>query len=563
MLKAFPSATGAGAYTSGGRGGIIVHVTNLNDSGTGSLRAALTMTVPRIIVFDISGIITINKLLYLDGNNSNFYLAGQTAPEGGITIAGGIVYFSSVSNYIMRHIRFKGGFQADWIPNSGDNLGSASFAGIGTQLNIIVDHVSFGFGKTMPTWTQQGPDDRVVDKVTIQRSFFSESNKGAIIGRDVDQNLFLAGDMTFSKNVFYNVRYRTPNTNAMHEGDNSFDVINNLSWNIQGRIIRGAGNVNLNHINNATYIRTYTTGDIGLNLWSKNWIPQIYTSGNFLEITSRGSLTNTVEQMNNDNSLSWKLFDFNGPNYGDQLPANFFVNNPYSIKGESQTILNALDLRTTLPNDVGCNARLNADGTVSDNKDVHDASYLQNILNDVMVNPIDENSYAITPITSVSRSNDFYVSNPHIPEIWFQANVPPGQDHNDIAPSGYTWIEEYINQVDGEVAPPPPVINVTGVNLIPQTLTLTVGQTSLITADVLPSNATDKSGVWTSNNINVATVNSAGLVTATGEGSTLISFTTNNGSFIDTTSLTVNAAPPIETTANYLLKKVKFLTITQ
>ena len=52
---------------------------------------------------------------------------------------------------IIRHVRFKGGFEADTIPNSGDNNGSASYTGVGDQLDIIVDHVSFGFGSTMPT----------------------------------------------------------------------------------------------------------------------------------------------------------------------------------------------------------------------------------------------------------------------------------------------------------------------------------------------------------------------------------------------------------------------------
>ena len=56
----------------------------------------------------------------------------------------------------------------------------------------------------------------------------------------------------------------------------------------------------------------------------------------------------------------------------------------------------------------------------------------------------------------INRENNFYQSNPHIPEVWFSANVPSGQDHNDIAPSGYTWLEEYLNQVDNTA--PIPVV---------------------------------------------------------------------------------------------------------
>ncbi|MEM7609322.1 MAG: hypothetical protein AAF411_28570, partial [Myxococcota bacterium] len=57
---------------------------------------------------------------------------------------------------------------------------------------------------------------------------------------------------------------------------------------------------------------------------------------------------------------------------------------------------------------------------------------------------------------SETRPTDFYVSNPHIPEVWFRANVPAGQDHNDLAPSGYPWLEEYLNRVEGDESPVEP-----------------------------------------------------------------------------------------------------------
>ena len=323
MIKAFPSAKGAGAYTTGGRGGVVVHVTNLNATGAGSLKEALTMTVPRMIIFDVGGVINIEPLLYLDDTNSDFTMAGQTATEGGITIGSGRVYFSGTTNYIMRHVRFKGGYEADLVPNSGDGIGSNSFNSVKTVQDIMVDHCSFGFGYTMPVWVNQGDNDLLAQDITIQNCLFSETDKGAIIGKDVDgQSAYRTiGSLSFLKNIFYNTQYRVPNTTGNHENntDDSIEVINNLSWQTEGRISRCAGNQNLNHINNASYGSTTPLRDTGVNLWSSGWTPKIHTSGNLLVYPNVASedLTSTIAQMNADNTLSWK--DFNAgqePEYG-------------------------------------------------------------------------------------------------------------------------------------------------------------------------------------------------------------------------------------------------------
>ena len=130
---AFPGAEGHGRYVTGGRGGKIVHVTNLNNSGTGSLRAAVSGNDKKIVVFDVSGIIALSAELII-GNNTT--IAGQTAPYPGITVR----YFTMRpgSNNIIRFIRFRRGEEKN-VNDGADATWQRN------KTDIIFDHCSFSW----------------------------------------------------------------------------------------------------------------------------------------------------------------------------------------------------------------------------------------------------------------------------------------------------------------------------------------------------------------------------------------------------------------------------------
>lgn len=140
QVPAFPGAEGFGANASGGRGGQVIHVTNLNVSGPGSLQEALATPGPRYIVFDVGGVINGSaEILYGDVT-----IAGHTAP-GGITIRGLIadeVYdtVGDANNIVVRHLRSRP--QNEWAYPV-DNFYAPDGFLISGASNVIVDHCSF------------------------------------------------------------------------------------------------------------------------------------------------------------------------------------------------------------------------------------------------------------------------------------------------------------------------------------------------------------------------------------------------------------------------------------
>ena len=133
QAPAFPGAEGHGRYVTGGRGGKVIHVTNLNDKGTGSFRSAVTGNSKKIIVFDVAGVIPLASDLTIGANTT---ILGQTAPSPGITLR----YYTvrPEDNCIIRFIRLRRGQEKD-INDGADAIWQRNKTG------IIFDHCSFSW----------------------------------------------------------------------------------------------------------------------------------------------------------------------------------------------------------------------------------------------------------------------------------------------------------------------------------------------------------------------------------------------------------------------------------
>ncbi|PWG78991.1 pectate lyase family protein [Pararcticibacter amylolyticus] len=132
--RAFPGAEGFGKAASGGRGGTVYHVTNLNDSGPGSFREAVSEP-GRTVVFDVGGVIKLNSRIQ---TASDLTIAGQTAPGEGIVVYGHGISFSGQKNVIVRYMRFRGSINMA--------RGSCTLTADNAE-NMIFDHVSVQWGR--------------------------------------------------------------------------------------------------------------------------------------------------------------------------------------------------------------------------------------------------------------------------------------------------------------------------------------------------------------------------------------------------------------------------------
>src|SRR5699024_4302268 len=171
-IPAFPGAEGGGMYTFGGRGGDVYVVTTLNDSGSGSFRAACESVGPRIVVFNVAGIIHLKSPIIVKA--PYITIAGQSAPGDGICIAGESFWINT-HDVIIRYMRFRRGNTN--VARRDDAVGGNPVG------NIMIDHVSASWGgdENMSIYRHMfDPGDGSKRKkygtvnVTIQNSIFSE-----------------------------------------------------------------------------------------------------------------------------------------------------------------------------------------------------------------------------------------------------------------------------------------------------------------------------------------------------------------------------------------------------
>lgn len=230
-IPAFPGAEGGGMYSFGGRGGKVIVVTSLADSGPGTLREACETGGARIIVFNVAGIIRLKTPLMIRA--PYITIAGQTAPGDGVCVAGESFWIDT-HDVIIRHMRFRRGET---------NVGRRDDAiGGNTIGNIMIDHVSasWGLDENMSMYRHMYDDGTGKDRmeklptvnITIQNSIFSEAldtynhSFGSTLGGE---------NCSFIRNLWANNTGRNPSIGWF----GIFNFTNNVIFNWKHRSIDG------------------------------------------------------------------------------------------------------------------------------------------------------------------------------------------------------------------------------------------------------------------------------------------------------------------------------------
>lgn len=414
--RAFPGAEGFGAFSRGGRGGEVYIVTNLDDSGTGSLRWALDQDGPRTIVFAVSGIIELNSELNID--KPWVTLAGQSSPAG-ITISGGRLKFST-HNVIVRGLRVRPGDDPDGMePENRDGFSIGSTDPVN---NIIIDHSSF-------TWAvdENGSNWNPNEYITVQWCIFAEGLRNSIHPEGSHSMGYIIGPgsryISLHHNVFVSNEHRNP---AIRDG-RSIELINNVgyNWKSEGIAIRSTGSTTLHAINNhyahgpdttlrpAFYLQSSETGQ-----------HQVYLRGNtdsvYRPLATEGDEWSVAHSWTPEMRVERKVFSGSGID----------ITKPRDL------------LEVVLP----------AAGAISPQRDSIDARIIGSITansGSVIDSPADVGGYEITPVISAPLDSD----RDGMSDAWeIEQQLDPGDrsDRNsDNDNDGYTALEEYLNGLIG------------------------------------------------------------------------------------------------------------------
>ncbi|MFK8001601.1 MAG: polysaccharide lyase family 1 protein [Polyangiales bacterium] len=427
-LRAFPGAEGFGKFTEGGRGGRVIKVTNLNDSGPGSLREAVEAEGPRIVVFEVGGTILLSSSLAI--RNPHLTIAGQTAPGDGIALrhdlsSGYSLVVITADEVILRHLRLRTGGIA---PNSNrvDNL--QILAGN----NIIVDHCSISWGTDENVSIVDYDEETNTTNITIQDSIVAEG-----LGNSASRGILISGDATRTtlyRNYFVHNYQRNPRIHCeLCPQDAEHEVVNNLFFN-WGKFPASLG----------APFDAPPPGVIYVNMLNNHWKNGPSTSFRRpiqMALPARVFVDGNIGPFRLDlETPETELVSLGGAADAPLAPASFFLDAARPTPLAGVELVAALDLEGELLADVGASLP---------RRDAADARVIADIADDIGRIPVTPEQVVFPDLQSGDVPLD--TDGDGMPDAWEDEagldSSDPSDGAGDLDGDGYTNVEEYINGI--------------------------------------------------------------------------------------------------------------------
>jgi pectate lyase len=410
-LPAFPGAEGFGANTPGGRGGRVICVTNLDDSGPGSFREACETNGARIVVFRVSGTIQLKSALTV--TNPYLTIAGQTAPGDGICLRD-YPFGIATHDVILRYLRSRLGDETRQEEDCIDLLNRAH--------DCIIDHCSATWSIDECLSTSGNDKNCTIQWCLIGESLNHSSHRKGPHGYG---SLARAnGPMSWHHNLWIHNDSRNPRLGDFYgRGTNfpTFDVRNNVMYDF-GATASGLtqGTLKVNYVGN--YLRPGPSSTA----------PKPITVGHPSKLTYfiRDNVYEPSDALTADNSQFFTSVENNGKR------EVIFAYTPF-----------AAPKVTTVPAKQALKLVLASVGASKPTRDAVDARLVKDVRRRTGKLIDSQKQVGGWPVLK-SRPTPIDSDNDGIPDKWEKAHGLNPNDPSDaakVAPSGYTWVEEYIN----------------------------------------------------------------------------------------------------------------------
>ncbi|MGN0180930.1 MAG: polysaccharide lyase family 1 protein [Candidatus Ornithomonoglobus sp.] len=476
QVTAFKGAEGGGMYTKGARAALdndekieVYHVTNLNNSGDGSFRDAVSKG-NRIVVFDVSGYVDLDSNVTI--GHDNITILGQTAPGDGICFRSNNIKVGA-NNVILRYVRFRVGAHDK---NGNDTRAQDGLEVTDNCQNVIIDHCSVSWG------TDENLSAYAVKDVTIQNSIIAESLNQSVHDKGEHSYAAIWGgvNLTVHHNIIATHKSRNPKigtsetvsmTAGYTDDQTLVDIKNNIIYNWGDKAGYGSENGAKTYIQNNIYRPGPATPagkrarifelSIG-NKYETNMLGSVYAKGNIIDVEQDDPDYAAAQSVNEEN---WQNDAHTGvyvdsKYYGIADDTNAKIEIPDAVY---QTYEAEYPVTLDAAEDVFDKVIANAGATLPKRDEV-DTRIVNDVINrtaptgskgsvGLLDDPTDIDIFdgrGYPEMEAVTRAvADYDTDADGIPDEWedkMGLDKANPTDGTQIGPDGYTWLEIYVEE---------------------------------------------------------------------------------------------------------------------